>query len=188
MGYGAYIRQLLRPLGVYHLLEGNLNYSETEAMGAALDTAESMLDKAEREGRLATAEDALTEWAKLFTHPPEAADREALRRAIAALLLIGEGSFTVKTINETLCGCGVDCVVEETGIYGTVRVSFPGTVGFPENFEQKKRIIEEIIPCHLAIDYFFLFMTWALCESKAYTWDQVEEEEHSWDSFMVAVG
>ena len=187
MGYGAYMRQLLQPLGVYRLQEGTLNHSETEAIGGALDRIEGELETAETEGRLATAKAALKEWAKLFTHPPAAEDAEALRKAIAALLLIGEGSFTPETINETICGCGVDCLVEETEHYATVRVSFPGTVGYPENFPLKKTIIEEILPCHLAIDYAFLFMSWAICEGKAYTWNQVEEEAQSWESFALAV-
>ena len=187
MGYGAYMRQLLRPLGIYRLEKGNLNHSETEAVGWVLDEVEKALESTEREGRLATAEETLQEWAKLFLHLPRAQDREQLRRAVAALLLIGEGSFTVKAINETICGCGVDCLVEETETYGTVRVSFLGTVGIPEDFEQKKAIIEEIIPCHLAIDWFFLFMTWAICEGKAYTWSKVEKEGHDWESFVLAV-
>ncbi len=187
MGYGAYMRELLRPMGVYRLEAGNLNYSETEAVGQALDEAERALDTAERDGVLATAEETLQEWARLFRHLPQAEDREALRRALAALLLIGEGSFTRKAINETVSGCGVDCLVEETGIYGTVRVSFLGTAGIPADFEQKKAVIEEILPCHLAIDWFFLFMTWAICESKGYTWEKAENEGHSWESFALAV-
>ncbi len=187
MGYGAYMRDLLRPLGVYRFEKGNLNHSETEAVGLVLDSIAGQLEAAERDGCLATAEGTLQEWAKLFWRLPQAQDSDTLRRAIAALLLIGEGSFTLKAINETLCGCGVDCLVEETDSYGTVRVSFLGTVGIPEDFEQKKAVIEEIIPCHLAIEWFFLFMTWAICESKAYTWSAVETEGHTWDSFALAV-
>ena len=187
MGYGAYMRQLLQPLGIYRFEEGNLNHSETEAIGCGLDQIEGTLDTAEKEGRLASAEEMLGEWMRLFTHPPAAEDVEALRRAIAALLLIGEGSFTLETINETLCGCGVSCIVEETEVYGTVRVSFPDTMGVPDHFGQKKTIIEEILPCHLAIDYIFRFLTWAICESKGYTWASVEAKGHSWDSFQAAM-
>ncbi len=187
MGYGAYMRELLRPLGVYRLTEGSFSHSETEAIGGALDGAAEVLAAAEQEGQLATAEEALARWASLFLYPPCAADNAALRRAIAALLLIGEGSFTVDAINETLCGCGVSCTVAETEEKGTVRVSFPGTAGVPEGFAQQKRVIEEIIPCHLLIDYFFRFMTWAICEEKEYTWAGVEEESHSWESFSLAV-
>lgn len=187
MGYGEYMRALLRPLGVYRLAAGNLNHSETEAIGSGLDGVSAALAQTEREGQLATARETLTQWAELFLHPPCAADEEALRRAIAALLLIGEGSFTVEAINGTICGCGVECLVEETEERGTVRVSFPGTAGVPEGFARQKPIIEEIIPCHLAIDYFFRYMTWAICEEKDYTWAQVEEEAHSWESFYLAV-
>lgn len=187
MGYGEYMRALLRPLGVYRLQAGNLNHSETEAIGAALDGVSVELDLSEREGCLATAEQGLSRWAKLFTHPPAAEDTDALRRAVAALLLIGEGSFTLAAINETISGCGVRCVVEESSAYGTVRVRFPETVGEPEDFARKRTIIEEIIPCHLAIDYDLLFMTWAICESRDYTWKKLEEEGQSWKSFSVAV-
>lgn len=187
MGYGAYMRELLRPLGVYRLEEGNLNHSETEAIGEALDGVAEALAAAEQEGQLTTATETLERWTELFLYPPCAADVNALRRAIAALLLIGEGSFTVDAINETLCGCGVSCKVEETAVKGTVRVSFPGTAGVPEGFAQQKRVIEEIIPCHLLIDYYFRFLSWRICEEKGYTWAGVEAAGHTWDSFALAV-
>ena len=94
---------------------------------------------------------------------------------------------TLEAINATIGGCGVQCLVEETERYGTVRVSFPSVAGIPEQFERKRIIIEEIIPCHLEIDYFFRFMTWAICESKGYTWGRVEKESHNWGTFALAV-
>ena len=56
MSYAQYLRQLLRPLGVYDV-EGRYLSGELEAEGLALDGVESVLDELQREANLATAED-----------------------------------------------------------------------------------------------------------------------------------
>lgn len=188
MGYGRYMRTLLRPLGVYRLTEGNLNYSETEACGEALDGVASALEETEREGLLTTAGEAsLQKWAALFAHPPAAPTEALLRAAVGALLRIGGSSFTPAAINETISGCGVSCAVEELETPGTVRVSFPGTAGVPADFFRMAVIIESILPCHLGIEWFFRFMTWRICADKGYTWARAEAEGHSWGTFYLAV-
>ena len=39
MGYGTYLVELLRPLGVYDLSRGTVNRGELDGYGAALDVA-----------------------------------------------------------------------------------------------------------------------------------------------------
>lgn len=56
MSGAQYLRQLLAPLGVYDL-EGPFQSGELEALGEALDQAESALDELHRESCLATAQD-----------------------------------------------------------------------------------------------------------------------------------
>ena len=57
MSCGAYLKELLRPLGVYRL-EGTINGGELEAQGQALDGVAEALDIIQREMLLTTAEDA----------------------------------------------------------------------------------------------------------------------------------
>ena len=56
MGYCDYLKNLLRPLGIYDLSDRSLSASELEALGHGLDGAEAAIDYAERESALSTAE------------------------------------------------------------------------------------------------------------------------------------
>ena len=57
MGYAAYLKNLLLPLGVYDLSVGSVSEGELYALGSALDTAAERLETVERESLTATAED-----------------------------------------------------------------------------------------------------------------------------------
>ena len=47
--YGAFLKNLLEPLGVYDLRDGSLNAAELAALGEALDRVNARLEHAERE-------------------------------------------------------------------------------------------------------------------------------------------
>ena len=70
---------------------------------------------------------------------------------------------------------------------GGLRVVFPGTVGIPAEFGQIQKIILDILPCHLDVEFYFRYLTWAECEAAEYTWDGVESAGHTWESFSLAV-
>ena len=55
MGYSDYLKNLLKPLGIYDLSAGSLSSSELDALGLGLDHASKQMDYAEREGALSTA-------------------------------------------------------------------------------------------------------------------------------------
>lgn len=161
MSGAQYLRQLLAPLGVYDL-EGPFQNGELEALGEALDQAEAALDELHRESCLATAQDwGLERTASLFRRRPIAATPKAMREALAALLRIGGDSFTLDAINDTISGCGVNARVRETGKAGTVEVSFPKVPGIPPGFDEIQKIVEDILPAHLLVQYHFWYLTWA---------------------------
>lgn len=114
MSYGDYLKELLRPMGVYRL-EGTINGGELESVGTALDTAQAALEEIEREMLLTTATDkGMDAIEGLFPHRPRAANRERRRAALAALLRVGGDSFTLAAINDNLAGCGINAVASET--------------------------------------------------------------------------
>lgn len=43
------------------------------------------------------------------------------------------------------------------------------------------------LPCHLEVEFYFRYLTWAECEAAEYTWDEVETAQHTWESFQLAV-
>mgnify|MGYP005805432141 CR=1 FL=1 len=185
--YESYLKRLLRPLGVYDLREGTVNGAELSALGEGLDTVEERLEAAEREALTATAEgEGLSRREALFARRPAASAPAERRAAIAALLQIDGDSLTPSAIDNTLGGCGIRAWAREMG-GGKLRVIFPEVAGVPEGFEQMKRIILDILPCHLEIEFYFRYLTWAECEAAGYPWAGVEAAEPPGESFQTAV-
>ena len=187
MSHAAYLRELLRPLGVYDL-SAPFNGGELDAQGEAMDQCMEYLEEIQRESSLVTARDwGLENIARLLVRRPVASQPQALGAALAALLRIGGDSFTLEAINDTISGCGIPARVEETGV-GTVQVRFPGTAGVPQGFEQLKKNVEDILPAHLAIEYWFWYLTWAELEAKFSCWADIEALNLTWEQLETYVG
>lgn len=188
MGYSDHLRTLLRPLGVYDLTEGSLSGSELDALGLGLDGISERLDYVERESGLATAEsEGLDRREALFARAPVHYSPALRRAAIAALLRISGDSFTLSAINDTISGCGIKALALEKEQFGYIRVIFPEVAGIPPEFEQISKIILDIIPCHLEVEFYFRYLTWEECHAHGYTWAIVHENQWTWEEFMLAV-
>ena len=180
MSCGEYLKELLRPLGVYQL-EGTINGGELEAQGQALDGVAGTLDTLQREMLLTTAEDAGLEAIEcLLSRRPVTETAEGRRAALAALLRIGGDSFTLAAINDNLAGCGINAVASETETPGTVEVRFPDVPGIPDGFEELRAIIEDILPCHLVVEYVYWYVTWGMLEDRFATWGELEQLNLTW--------
>ncbi len=154
-GAAEQLRDLLAPLGVYRW-EGSFQWGELVSEGAALDALAAELRHTRREMSLTTAQDeGLENIAALLERPPDTDDPAALRAALAALLRIGGGSFTLAAMNDALAGCGVPAVAEETGDPLHLAVRFPGYDEAPEDFDRLRGIAEGILPCHILAEYRF---------------------------------
>lgn len=182
MGYADYLKELLRPLGIYQL-SGGAGGGELTAVGEAMDELAAALETAERESVLPTASaGGLASYESILPYTPEYGTLSDRRRAIMALLRIDGGSFTVSELCDTLAGCGLRAVVEETGKASTVRVYFPYNRGVPANFEGLKSRIEAILPCHLAVEYSIIYLTWAELEGAFASWNALQAACASWDA------
>lgn len=189
MGYGEYLAELLRPLGVYDLSQGTINRGELDSCGEPMDEGEDHLEETEREMCLATAEDfGLEQVEALLPYRPVCTSVEERRDALAALLRIGGDSFTPAAINDTLAGCGINAEARETGTPNYVEVRFPDVAGEPEEFDRIRYIIEEILPCHLGIAYVFRYLTWEEAEEKFSGWEEPGELGLTWDQVKKYVG
>lgn len=185
--YEQYLRNLLAPLGVYDLRANSINSAELYALGTVLDLVNGRIEHAERETLTATAEDeGLSRRETLFARRPAAVTPEERRAAIAALLQINGDSLTPGEINRTIRGCGIRAKALELG-GGKLRVIFPEVAGVPAEFEQIQKIILDILPCHLGVEFYFRYLTWAECEQAGFTWAAVEAAGHTWESFQLAV-
>ncbi len=185
--YEEYLRRLLAPLGVYRLDRDSLSGAEIYALGRGLDAVSDRLDEVEQESVTATAEgEGLRRREALFLRRPAAVTPEERRAAIAALLQIDGDSLTPEAIGRTIRGCGIRAQAIELGT-NRVRVVFPGTVGVPAEFEQIEKIVMDILPCHLGVEFYFRFLTWEECHRAGYTWGFVEEQEYDWEGFQKAI-
>ncbi|NCE64670.1 DUF2313 domain-containing protein [Pseudoflavonifractor sp. 524-17] len=187
MSYGDYLKKLLAPLGIYRL-EGSLNGGELESIGGALDGGAAALEELEREMLVSTAQgEGLENIERLLARRPVTHTLEDRRTALAALLRIGGDSFTLAAINDNLRGCGLNAVASETGDPGRVEVRFPDVPGIPDGFEEMRGIIEDILPCHLLIEYVYWFITWDKMEERFDTWDSIEALGLDWESLEKLV-
>ena len=186
MSHSQYLRELLRPLGVYDL-EAPFNGGELDAQGEALDGVMARLEEIQREVSLETAEDwGLERSAALFRRRPVASQPRKLAAALAALLRISGDSFTLAAINDTISGCGIPAVVEELG-KGRVSVFFPGVAGKPQGLQELKKIIEDILPTHLGIEYKFWYLTWEELERHFSSWQEIEDRQMTWTQLETCV-
>lgn len=180
MSYAQYLKELLRPLGIYRLDEG-LGAGELEAEGAALDRCGAGLEDTQREMLLTTAEgEGLERVERLLARRPVTSTLTRRREALAALLRVSGDGFTLAAINDNITGCGLRAVASEGAEPGTLEVRFPGVPGIPDGFEEMRRIIEDILPCHVLITYVYWYITWAGMEARFPTWGDAEAGGLTW--------
>ena len=184
MDYAYELKNLLRPLGIYDLDSG-AGASELECIGGELDRIFSMLETAEQNANpLTAAVSGLQPWEALLPFAPASLTANDRRQAIAALLRIDGCSFTPDGLNRTIAGCGIRAVVRETAVPMTVEVSFPENRGVPEGFEELKVRLEQILPCHLEVEYAFAFCLWRELEGLFAAWKKLEAAALSWEELQ----
>lgn len=187
MKSAEYLQELLKPLGVYQL-SGGVGAGELAGVGEALDGCVAFLEEIQREMLLLTAQgEGLDKIEALLSRKPVTTDPQRRRAALAALLRVGGDSFTLAAINDNLKGCGLNALASESEMAGTVEVRFPEVPGIPTGFEEMKSIIEDILPCHLAVLYMFWYITWAMMEERFKTWDDVEGLRITWEELEKLV-
>ena len=181
MGFANYLKELLRPLGLYELDSG-LGSGELETVGEQLDAVYRQLTDLEREAIPSRAEAwGLEQYEEILPYHPVSVTPEQRRSAVMALLRIDEASFTLQGIRDTVAGCGIPATVTESTVPQTVEVAFPGVRGAPDQFEALQARLEQILPCHLGIVYALVYLTWKELEDFGLTWERVESLSLTWD-------
>jgi hypothetical protein len=178
--YSEYLKEMLRPLGIYNV-DGGYGAAELEVLGEQMDRLFQGLEAVERETILVTAQgQGLENYEKILPYPPVSPNLEDRRSAIAALMRIDGCSFTLEALRDTLRGCGIPADVCEGGKPATVLVSFPGIRGIPEGIDELKTRIEMILPCHLQVEYFYVYILWQELESRLESWQAIEALDLNW--------
>lgn len=185
MDYTGYLKELLLPLGLYAMEEG-IGAQELAVVGGQMDLVFEALEELGREVFPASAEGyGLELFEEILPYKPASPTLEDQRRAILSLLRIRGGSFTLSRLRETLGGCGLTAEIEETENPLAVSVSFPRNRGIPLDFEAVRKRVETIVPCHLQIEYVFIYTIWRGLMAKLFGWRQLEESAKSWRELEI---
>lgn len=185
MGYGEHLKSLLRPLQLYDL-DDIIGSAELNAMGSAMDELYMRLSELERENILSTAQDwGLKRYEDILPYHPVSSSLKERRAAIMAMLRIDGSSFTLPAIQDTIAACGIAVKVEESTEFQTVRISFPGVMGKPKDYEAIQSRIEQILPCHLEVVYLLKYLTWMDLENYQMTWQEIENAAFTWDGLEI---
>ncbi len=180
------LKALLAPLGLYDLSAGTRNEAELFALGAALDGVDAALTAAEREALVPTAVgEGLTLREALLPWRPAAETLAERRAAIRALLCIDGDSLPLAAVHRAIQGCGIRAQVRETGV-GTVEVWFPGQQGVPAQFARIRRILLDLLPCHLAVTFCFRYLSWEEFEGRSLSWAAVEAAGTTWEGLELS--
>ncbi|MGI5986120.1 MAG: DUF2313 domain-containing protein [Clostridiales bacterium] len=185
MGYSEYLKTMLQPLGIYDLTEG-VGAEEIAVIGKQLDDVFNALEELGRESVLVQAESyGLQMYEEILPYRPAYITVEDQRRAILALLRIRGGCFTLDMLQDTIGGCGIEASIEEGEEPMTAVVRFVNNRGIPDGFDRLKRRIEEIVPCHIYVQYMFIYSTWQDLMNKLPNWAAIEERTNSWREFEI---
>lgn len=187
MAYYEYLRKTLEPLKLYELSTG-VGAEELRVIGGQLDELFEEVELLSRESLVATAESfGLDEYRELVSKIQTGASAVSARNTLMALLRIRQGYFTPVALMDTVGGCGLPACVEETGVANVVEVSFPTIRGVPADFDSLQRRVEEILPCHLDIQYRFIYITWRDYQQLFSSWREAQSCCDSWRAFQSYV-
>lgn len=189
MGYSSYgrIRALLEPLRLYDFEREGISSAELQAAADAIDDFADALGRLSLELSPTTAgEDGISMYEDLLDlHPP--GDLEARRRGVLALLS-SDGKASAAALTKLLAACGIAVNVREVSVDNqTIEISFPGVAGVPADFDRIQAIIERMLPCHLAVNYAFSFITWRLFERYFPKWSDLENSGYSWQELELII-
>lgn len=183
--YEEYLKQILMPLRIYEL-ESGIGAEELAVIGEEMDKLFDALEEIRREAFLATAESyGLRNFEGILPFTPASLTTEDERRAVMALLRIRGGCFTQPMLQDTISGCGLQATVAESSEQMTVEVRFPHNRGIPDGFAALKKRVEEIVPCHLATEYVFIYTPWQSLMEKLLSWGDAQERAGTWKALEI---
>jgi len=180
MAYLDYLKDILRPLGVYDLDEG-AGAGEIYAIANMLDGIDLLTEALEKEVNIRTASDfGISSYENMLPFSASFSDIENRRRSICALLAVNDASFTLEKINAALSGCGINAEARETDTMFCVTVHFVNYNGIPYDLEKADEIISKIMPSHVAYEYVFSYPLWSELIHMG-TFGELEKAKMTWN-------
>jgi len=177
MGYTNYLKDLLRPMGIYDLTDGG-GAAELCALGNALDEVFAAVSMSERECIVPTAEErGLSAYEEILPGLEYSGTADERRMRIMALLQVDDMSFTEAALDKVLAAWGTGMTINDTAEWYTVTIRLPALIrGMADDAERWCRQIELILPCHIDVRFKYNFPTWDEIERAYPTWDDISSK------------
>lgn len=157
-------------------LQNSLGIEVSELQCVVVSTLDQMF--------VSTATWGLDLWEKELAIETNKSLSDEFRREIIMAKMRGTATTTkalIKSVAVAFSNGEVE-VIEENEKY-VVKIKFVGTRGVPSNLEDFKKMLSQIIPAHLVIEYVFTYMTWKEFNSYDKTWKQWEDLRLNWKEF-----
>ncbi|MBQ8831364.1 MAG: hypothetical protein IJ017_07170 [Oscillospiraceae bacterium] len=165
MGYADYLKQMLRPMGVYRL-DGGYSSSELDAVGDALDKVCAELDLL-----LERNADYIKRLEALFPIVDFASGEAERESNVLTLMSVNDEWSDKASLEAILSACGLAADISETDDKFVLEVRFKDIRG--ELTSREKQVCRDIMPAHIALRL--------ICDGL--TWDRAEELFPTWDDF-----
>ena len=185
MSYGNYLKNLLRPLGLYRL-ENSVNGAELETYGTQLDGCETHLDTTQREQLPISAEEiGLERFQALLKYRPIGKSTAELQQILPQLLYPVNTPSTLEQINQTIQSYGIEAQVQETAQKYVVEVRFPHLAKHLDILDFMRRIVADILPCHLKVIWQNSDVEWSVLSNGTHIWSDFDNGTNTWQQIMV---
>lgn len=180
---------------VQHNMRGYLPdfLANSSLMGSLLDRegAEAAALSAATDDVLAqfyvdTATWGLGSWERFLGLATDSSKPYEQRRSVVKSKLRGIGTVTVdliKNVAEAFANGEVQ-VTEILSDY-TVKITFIGKRGVPENLLDIENALREIIPAHLGLKFEFTYLRWEEFDAYDYVWDTLDGLQLTWNQFEI---
>ena len=105
-----------------------------------------------------------------------------IRRSLIKTKLRGIGVTTLTQIQNLCSSYGMsDVEITENFEQYSIIIKFTGFIGVPPNSDSLKAALLELIPCHLALEFKFVFNTWKDIEDINLTWTEAMSLGLTWE-------
>lgn len=168
----------------YYYQYSNVYRTIQEAQGDEYDSLEVKNEDLRKQLFIVTATWGLKYWEQVLGISTILADSYDIRRSRVLSKWRGVGNFSValiKSISEAFTDGEVGVTIDIPG--QVVTITFIGTKGIPENLDDLKAQIENLVHAHLGTQYILTYLTWDELDTYNKTWDQWDALGLTWDEF-----
>ena len=172
MGFADYIKNMLRPMGVYRLDRG-YGASEIEAIGDSLDKINALLTMHLVGCNLKESSgDYLSKIESLFPIVNFADGESERRENVLTLMMVNENFSDKASLEKILSACGLKAEICETDEKFVLELHFEDIRG--ELSDTEAQVCKSIMPAHTVLKFICDGLTWDSAEARFPTWDDFD--------------